>query len=41
MLWFKKKEKVNKEAEVKPEAVSAPADTGSNTSGQTEGFQGL
>ncbi len=33
MLWFKKKEKVNKEAEVKPEAVSAPADTGSNTSG--------
>ena len=33
MLWFKKKEKVNKEAEVKPEAVSAPADTVSISSG--------
>ncbi len=33
MLWFKKKEKINKEAEVKPEAVSAPADAVSNASG--------
>ena len=33
MLWFKKKEKVNKEAEVKTEAVSAPADAVSNASG--------